>query len=94
MALAFEWDRRKAQANLRKHGVAFAEAMTVFQDPLGRLVDDWRHSVGEERYALLGTSTAGRLIAVMFTERGERIRLISARRATPSERQHYEETKR
>lgn len=88
MALTFEWDPQKARTNLRKHGVSFAEAMTVFQDPLGRLVDDWRHSVDEERYALLGTSTRERLIAVMFTERGERIRLISARRATPTERQH------
>jgi uncharacterized DUF497 family protein len=94
MALTFEWDPRKARRNLNKHGVSFAEAMTAFQDPLGRIVDDPRHSMNEQRYALLGLSERERLLAVMFTERGERIRLISARRATRDERKHYEETKR
>jgi uncharacterized DUF497 family protein len=91
MALTFEWDGDKARGNLRKHGVSFAEAMSAFQDPLGRIVDDARHSIDEDRLALLALSTRGRLLAVMFTERGERIRLISARRATKPERNSYEE---
>ena len=91
MALTFEWDPAKARSNVRKHGVSFAEALTVFKDPLGRLVPDPRHSVAEERLALLGVSEQGRLLTIMFTERGERIRLFSARRATKSERRAYEE---
>jgi uncharacterized DUF497 family protein len=92
MPLTFEWDSRKAAANLAKHGVSFAEAMTVFMDPLGRLEPDDRHSLGEERLVLLGRATSDRLLAVMFTDRGaERIRLISARPATRSERTQYEE---
>jgi uncharacterized DUF497 family protein len=94
MALTFEWDAQKAAANLAKHGVAFEEALTVFADPLGRLEDDDRHSVSEPRLVLLGTTSANRLLAVMFTERdAERIRLISARRATRSERRQYEEAR-
>jgi uncharacterized DUF497 family protein len=94
VALTFEWDPEKARRDLGKHGVSFAEAMTVFRDPLGRIVDDPRRSIAEQRYALLGLSQQGRLLAVMFTERGERIRLISARRATRDERHNYEETTR
>jgi len=92
MAMTFEWDSAKASANVRKHGVSFAEALTVFKDPLGRVVPDSRHSVAEERFALLGVSERGRLLAVMFTEHDDRIRLFSARRATKSERRAYEET--
>jgi uncharacterized DUF497 family protein len=91
VASTFEWDPTKARDNLRKHGVSFVEAMTVFADPLGRIASDPRHSVGEERYAILGRSERRRLLAVMFTERGERIRLISARPATATERHTYEE---
>jgi uncharacterized DUF497 family protein len=94
MALTFGWDPEKARRNLGKHGVSFVEAMTVFRDPLGRIVDDPRHSINEQRCALLGLSQQERLLAVMFTERGERIRLISARRATRDERHNYEETTR
>jgi uncharacterized DUF497 family protein len=95
MAFTFEWDARKAKANLATHGVSFDEAITVFADPLGRLEDDDRHSVSEPRLVLLGASSTHRLLAVMFTERGpERIRLISARKATRSERQQYEESRR
>ena len=89
--MTFEWDPAKARANVRKHGVSFIEALSVFKDPLGRLVPDVRHSVAEQRFALLGVSERGRLLAVMFTERGDHIRLISARRATRSERHVYEE---
>jgi uncharacterized DUF497 family protein len=91
MALTFEWDPQKAAANVRKHGITFDEATTVFGDPFGTVTDDPRHSAGERRLALLGYSQANRLLAVMFTERGDRIRLISARTATRRERKDYEE---
>ena len=94
MAFAFEWDSHKAAINRRKHGVTFDEAATAFHDPDGRLVEDSRHSTVEQRYALLGYSGQARLLAVMFTERGDRIRLISARKATRRERHDYEEGKR
>ncbi len=87
----FEWDPRKAASNLTKHGVSFVEAVTVFRDPQARIVPDPRHSVGEERLAILGQSKRGRLLSVMFAERGTRIRLISARKATRRERNDYEE---
>jgi uncharacterized protein len=91
MALTFEWDARKAASNLAKHGVAFDEALTVFADPLARLDEDDRHSISEQRLLLLGRSSADRLLAVMFTDRGaERVRLISARLATRAERIQYE----
>ena len=90
MALKLEWDPQKA-ASLAKHGVSFEEAASVFGDPLGRIADDPRHSVAEERFVLLGFSRERRVVAVMFTERSEAIRLISARRATLGERREYEE---
>ena len=89
--LAFEWDPRKAALNLAKHKVSFEEAVTAFGDPLGQIIDDPRHSADEERVVLLGRSDRRRLLVVMFTERGEAIRLISARRATPRERRRHEE---
>jgi uncharacterized protein len=82
---------RKAAANQRKHGVTFDEAATALADPFGIVVDDPRHSTDEARIALLGHSESSRLLAVMFTERGDRIRLISARKATRREHHHYEE---
>jgi uncharacterized DUF497 family protein len=88
--LRFEWHRPKAAANRAKHKVTFEEAKTVFGDPLGRITDDPRHSEGEERFALLGQSDRRRLLVVMFTERGETIHLISARKATRRERREYE----
>jgi len=91
VALNFEWDPQKAAKNLAKHGVSFQEAESVFGDALGRIVTDPRHSVNEERYVLLGVSRRQRLLAVMFTDRGEVIRLISARHATPRERRDYEQ---
>ena len=89
--MTFEWDAAKARVNQRKHSVSFEEAKTVFADPLGRITDDPRHSNGEERYVLLGLSERERLLAVMFTDRGIAIRIISARRATRRERIEYEE---
>lgn len=89
--LTFEWDPRKAASNRAKHGVSFEEASSVFGDPLGRIVDDPRHSRGENRHVLLGTSDRLRLLTVMFTERAEVIRVISARKATRQERKNYED---
>lgn len=91
--MRFQWDPRKAASNRAKHGISFEEAATVFGDPLGRIVDDPRHSDGEQRYVLLGYSGGQRLVAVMFTERGEEIRIISARPATRRERRDYEKGK-
>ena len=91
MALNFEWDARKSVGNLAKHRVSFEEATAVFADPFGRIMRDPRHSVDEERYALLGVSLRRRLLAVMYVERGDTIRLISARPATRQERRDYEE---
>lgn len=92
MALTFEWDPLKAALNLARHGVSFEEAVTVFADPLANMVNDPRHSFGEERFVLFGFSRLNRLLGVMFTEQEpERIRLFSARRATRRERHAYEE---
>jgi len=89
--LRFEWDPRKATRNRAKHGVSFEEASSVFGDPLGWIVEDPRHSQGERRRVLLGSSERDRLLAVMFTEREGAIRVISARTATRRERTSYEE---
>jgi len=90
--LEFEWDPRKAVGNLAKHAVSFEEAATVFGDPLGRTINDPRHSADdEERYVILGLSRVQRLLAVMFAEHREAIHIISARRATRRERRDYEE---
>lgn len=92
MPLAFEWDHAKDVANQRKHGVAFKEASTVFGDPLAWFQSDDQHSQDEERFLLLGRSSANRLLAVLFTDRGaDLIRVISVRPATPRERRKYEE---
>jgi len=87
----FEWDARKASANRRRHGVTFAEAETVFWDPLAVIHYDPDHFALERREIIIGSSAGGRLLVVSFTERGERIRIISARTATRPERQDYEE---
>jgi uncharacterized protein len=89
--LKFEWDSDKAETNLAKHGVSFEEATAAFADPLGRIVNDPRHSIGEERFALLGVSPKGKLFAVLYVERGDAVRWISARIATRQERRDYEE---
>lgn len=90
----FSWRASKAAENRAKHKITFEEAATVFGDPLGRIVDDPRHSESEERFVLLGQSDRHRLLVVMFTERGEALHLISARKATRRERQEYEESKK
>jgi hypothetical protein len=90
--IAFEWDRRKDSANQRQHGVGFAEASTAFDDPLSTTIPDPDHSPDEERFVIAGMSSKRRLLIVVHTIRGERIRLISARLATKHERRNYEET--
>jgi hypothetical protein len=90
--LEFEWDPQKAAASLVKHGVSFESAATAFGDPLGRIVRDRRHSSQEERFVLLGISEGRHLLAVMYVERGDAVRIISARQATRRERREYEET--
>ncbi len=92
MAFIFQWNKRKARQNVRKHGVSFEEASTVFGDTLSRTVDDPLHS-DEERYVILGQSARGHLLVVVHTIRGDNIRIISARVATPRERKEYEEGK-
>jgi uncharacterized DUF497 family protein len=86
----FEWDPQKAEKNLRKHGVTFTEAMTIFGDPLEVTISDPDHSEGESRLLSLGRSGADRLLVVSYTQRGSRLRIISAREATPKERREYE----
>lgn len=91
MRLEFEWDPLKAAGNLAKHGIPFEEARSVFTDPLGIITSDPRHSIDELREALVGLSERGRLVVVMFTERDDIVRIISARPATRRERINYEE---
>jgi uncharacterized DUF497 family protein len=89
--LTFEWDEEKAEGNLRKHGVSFLEAKTVFGDPLSVTIKDSRHSIGEHRYIDIGLSSEERLLVVVYTEQQEVIRLVSSREATRAERKIYEE---
>ena len=88
--LKFEWEPQKANNNLKKHGVSFAEASTAFEDVLSLTVDDPLHSSDEERLVLIGMSFKNRLTIVVHTERGDNIRIISARKATKKERTYYE----
>ena len=90
MSDSFEWDPEKDRANVAKHGADFAEAKSVFADPLAYLVEDDQHSWGEQRFAALGMSEQHRLLFVVYVYRGERIRIISARPATRRERRAYE----
>ena len=87
----FEWDPTKAAANLQEHGVSFEEASTTFQDPLAKVHDDPDHSFTERRDIIVGHSLQGRLLLVSFTDRGSKIRLISARAVTKRERHDHEE---
>ncbi len=89
--MEFEWDNDKAKGNHRKHKVTFDEAATVFGDYLARTFPDPDHSVDEDRFVTIGTSDRGRVLIVSHTDRENRIRIISARKATPRERNVYEE---
>jgi uncharacterized DUF497 family protein len=91
MSLGFEWDEKKARQNRNKHGVDFEEASTVSGDPLSSTIPDPEHSEEEDRFPILGESIRLRLLVVSFTERGDDIRIISARVATRRERKDYEE---
>ena len=88
--MEFEWDANKAASNLSKHGIGFAEAMTVLNDSFEVMIPDPEHSDAELRFVSIGISEAGRLLVVAYTERDQRIRHISARQATPRERRQYE----
>jgi uncharacterized DUF497 family protein len=86
----FEWDPEKAKQNFKKHGISFEEAVTAFYDPLSATFDDPDHSLGEYRYITIGLSSRGRLLVVAHAERGEGLRIISARPATAQERKRHE----
>lgn len=87
----FEWDEDKAKANQRKHRITFGEAVTVFHDPYIASMLDLAHSLDEQRFIVMGRSAQGRLLVVIYVERGNNIRIISCRRATLTERKSYEE---
>ena len=89
--MEFEWDKNKAIVNLSRHDILFDEAKTVFQDPFYVVFDDPDHSFEEDRCVAIGLSAQGRLLFVSYTERGNVVRLISARKATRSERELYEQ---
>ena len=89
--MKFEWDEKKSKANLKKHGVSFSDARTIFGDPLSITVADTDHSDTEQRFVDIGISDKGRLLVVSYTERRTSIRIISARCALPVERNSYEE---
>ena len=89
--MRFEWDLKKTANNLRKHGISFKEAATVFGDPLSMTFEDPDHSINEDRFVTIGESRQRRILVVAHTDRRGVIRIISARKATPRERKFYEE---
>ena len=91
MALTFEWDSRKARSNLSKHGISFEEASTIFGDSLSLTIPDPDHSITERRYITVGRAFNGKLLVVVHTDRGNNIRIISARPASRRERRFYEQ---
>jgi len=91
MAMQFEWDEDKAEVNLQKHKIGFEEAKAVFGDPFSITIDDPEHSKEEQRYVDIGKSSSGKLLVVIYTERGNKTRIISCRKATRMERKKYEE---
>ena len=90
MTFIFEWNETKARLNSQKHRVSFDEAVTVFSDPRLLTFPDRLHSASEERFISIGRSEQGRVLLVVHTERGDRIRIISSRKATATERKNYE----
>ena len=88
--MKFEWDREKEKRNIRKHAISFDEAVTVFYDPLSATFHDPDHSITEDRFITVGYSPQGHLLVVSHTEREVKIRIISARPATISERKRHE----
>ena len=85
--MKFEWDESKADANLKKHGVSFEEAKTVFDNPMAIIFDDEAHSIDEQREIIIGHSRENRLLLVSFTDRSISVRIISARLVTRKERE-------
>jgi len=90
--MLFEWDPVKARENLKKHSVSFEEAGTAFEDELSITIEDPFHSLDEDRFILLGFSKKTRLLAVVHTDRHDRVRIISAGVASRKERKDYEES--
>lgn len=88
--MKFDWFRLKAESNLKKHDVSFEEAATAFDDPFQTALTDDAHSEGEQRFILLATSANGRVLSIIYTERGAATRIISAREATRAEVKEYE----
>lgn len=91
MPLEFEWDAKKAKGNEAKHGISFEEAATVFADVLSLTIADPDHSEQEDRFVILGASAVSRLLVVVHVERGDTIRIVSARQASRRERRTHEE---
>ncbi|HPI94039.1 MAG TPA: BrnT family toxin [Deltaproteobacteria bacterium] len=89
--IIFEWDPEKAKRNIKNHKVSFDEASTVFSDPVSLTIHDPLHSDEEDRFVIIGKSYKDRLLLVVHVERGNRIRIISARKATRKEKEQYEE---
>ena len=87
----FEWDPSKARKNIEVHGISFDEASTTFSDTLSLTIYDPLHSMQEDRFILIGNSCKNRLLVIVHTERRDKIRIISARKATKNERKQYEE---
>jgi uncharacterized DUF497 family protein len=94
MPTEFEWDAKKAESNVEKHGVSSSKAASVFFDPLSLTVPDPSHSQDEERFVITGVSNRNRQLVVVHSDRGDKIRVISARLATSSERKKYESKSR
>ena len=92
MGVRFEWDENKGRKNLSKHSISFEEASTVFGDPNSIIITDSVHSESEDRFVILGRSYRGKIMVVVHTERGESIRIISARPATRTESRTYEKS--
>lgn len=92
--MIFEWDAKKAKANLLRHGVSFEEASTVFGYPLSETYDDPDHSESESRFVIIGLSSRGRLLFIAHRDDINSVRIISARELTATERKHYEKGKR
>jgi uncharacterized DUF497 family protein len=86
----FEWNTEKSEKNIRKHGVSFQEALTVFRDALSLTYPDVDHSADEDRYLIIGLSSFGNVLVISHTFRNDNIRIISARKATKKERYFYE----
>lgn len=92
--MTYEWDPKKATSNLRKHGVSFREAVTAFSDPLAMTFDDPDHSSDERRFVTIGTSNKNRVVFLAHADRDDdRVRIISARVATKTERHAYQEAR-